>query len=648
MENIGADFEWDKSHREGWRKVVAAQNMFLPPPPSKMLSTIPEWHNIWKLRLRAEEAANENKLVTTKVKQFIPGKVFFPKEIDSCLNKRQQAICLSVLCLYQSGFDLNRLTARQQEDILLYKALQSKIQEENAKFLEYVQSDWKERRRRTELIKATLRTYAYNQWKEKLKRSLSYAQFYKPVDVIPLTVQEHDPPVDVTRLQDILQLGTIAKFSCPSLSSKYTFKVSTMPPAENEHTYNSKLPVSQDAHVKTLVDNHMIDVVISSSTLKRLMDDSNFNVEWDIPVIVKKCDIKQADGSFESKNIVYIDKPLPKRHPDNVDFNQYCVKRLIKTNLCHIPEVVHPSSETTRMNPNYYKTATRISCETKVASSAVDDEDFVNQDEHVIHHNATYSIWNIKPSSEQNVLLKTKTCVKDKEIKVLVRSKMDACERLPNNSTRPLIIRPKLEFQLEYGASIPSKSELITEWTDLFFRPYSHLYRVLLQPSTAEVVSIDGVSMQQINSEAMNHYEYKPHLRLGTLYTIYSILTAREPGSYLLHHTSKIGPFVELLKEDVDTIKMDKSDLFNLHGAYSEQNCRPVSSLKRPWFPIDVHYILPVHSAFKRMPGMFKPLLIPFADIKRKKKDAKKKAKRGKKAKKDETPSTSATTDKYG
>lgn len=34
------------------------------------------------------------------------------------------------------------------------------------------------------------------------------------------------------------------------------------------------------------------------------------------------------------KNIVYIDKPFPKKHPTRTDFNRRCVKLMIKTNLC--------------------------------------------------------------------------------------------------------------------------------------------------------------------------------------------------------------------------------------------------------------------------------------------------------------------------
>lgn len=36
---------------------------------------------------------------------------------------------------------------------------------------------------------------------------------------------------------------------------------------------------------------------------------------------------------------------------------------------------------------------------------------------------------------------------------------------------------PKLEFQWEHGGEIITKSEILRQWTTLFFRPFSSLLR---------------------------------------------------------------------------------------------------------------------------------------------------------------------------
>lgn len=123
-----------------------------------------------------------------------------------------------------------------------------------------------------------------------------------------------------------------------------------------------------------------------------------------------------------------------------------------------------------------------------------------------------------------------------------------------------------MEYQLDFGGSVASKSELSREWTSLFFRPFSKLYRgktnapstfllsffcrfsVRIDGTNYQVVMNESCSMQKINTEAMVHYQYKPHLSLGVLHKVCVELAKLEPGNYMLHHTHKHGAFVGLLK----------------------------------------------------------------------------------------------------
>lgn len=59
----------------------------------------------------------------------------------------------------------------------------------------------------------------------------------------------------------------------------------------------------------------------------------------------------------------------------------------------------------------------------------------------------------------------------------------------------------------------------------------------------------ENCTMQKVNTEAMVHYQYKPHLSLGVLHKICVELSNLETGNYLLVHSPKQGAFAGILKE---------------------------------------------------------------------------------------------------
>ena len=56
-------------------------------------------------------------------------------------------------------------------------------------------------------------------------------------------------------------------------------------------------------------------------------------------------------------------------------------------------------------------------------------------------------------------------------------------------------------------------------------------------------------NIHMINNEAITLYKHKFSLGLGVLYKIFFELSKLPPGSYVLRHLPKQGPFVELLEE---------------------------------------------------------------------------------------------------
>lgn len=118
-----------------------------------------------------------------------------------------------------------------------------------------------------------------------------------------------------------------------------------------------------------------------------------------------------------------------------------------------------------------------------------------------------------------------------------------------DGSLQPVTVIPKLEFQLEYGARIPTKSELVKQWTSIFFRPYSCLYRFLMHSCNSEIVMVERCDLNKVSNEAITHYNHNPHLGIGVLYKVFSSLIRLSPGNYLLRHQMDHGPFAALLEE---------------------------------------------------------------------------------------------------
>lgn len=118
-----------------------------------------------------------------------------------------------------------------------------------------------------------------------------------------------------------------------------------------------------------------------------------------------------------------------------------------------------------------------------------------------------------------------------------------------NKALLPVIIRPKIEQQLQYGANICSKSELARDWTALFFRIYSNLYRARLYSPTSEIIDVEKCSQSQVELEAQTNFNYRPILGLGVLTKIMAELLTFECGQYVLQHLPKHGSFVTILKE---------------------------------------------------------------------------------------------------
>ncbi|KAF5283164.1 hypothetical protein FQR65_LT02676 [Abscondita terminalis] len=553
---------WVKLSNERLENELRAQQEFVPAGRAH-----------YPLQLNSQKNVRTVTNHIENIKKFIPGKVFYPLNINSSLTKYQQKICLQVLQMYRSERNVNNLTSIEQFNLATYKRLQNVIQKEHATFLDYVRKDWEKNSHRLENMKNHLFYYIRALWEQNVKKVASYPQLYEPHTTICLAYEDPDNHIKVSIQESVFNAGNPRTAIFPTLISKCVLNFLSLESVD-DYLLNSHVPVSRDGNVTEMLQKHEIDVVISMSAIKRLMDNNSVpNSVWNIPVVIKKCKAPSPNRGEHLKKIVFIDKVLPVQSPTKFELSEKCHKILIRRNFCR--DFSGGFEETENNEPS--------------TSNA---------------QNVAYNIWNIAFNHEENLLLKTKK--QNRKITFLLRQKIDGYEVSSDENKRPVIFLPKIENQIEHGAGIATRSELIRQWADLFFRPYSQLYRTRLQGNTSEVIDVESVSLQQINTEAMQHHHYKPHERLGTLFTVFTNLMDLECGNYMIHHDNRTGAFAEVLKECTDSARDIKLDLTKV---YDPQKCCVRGSKSIPWCPIDVNYILPQHSVYKRMPGMFKPLL---------------------------------------
>lgn len=159
--------------------------------------------------------------------------------------------------------------------------------------------------------------------------------------------------------------------------------------------------VHQDINCKNLAKEHDVDLVISTSGLKCLATNlnSNYNNTWILPVYIEE---------YNSKTVIFIDKPLPSMAKNIMEKNTWVYKYIIKNYLL-------------RNNPE-----PTIIANAENADSEVDESASSVIMKEKIERNHQYNLFTIGACGEsQNELMKNKI---KKDYKILVRTKIDAIE----------------------------------------------------------------------------------------------------------------------------------------------------------------------------------------------------------------------------
>ncbi|XP_048518889.1 uncharacterized protein LOC109540142 [Dendroctonus ponderosae] len=484
-----------------------------------------------------------------------PGKVHTYGK-PSLLDAWTQDKCLQAQQLLKSGKDPISYTKSEQFYVGVYHANVAKIQEEQARFQKYAQAQWArfaEKRAQPQVLVDFGRACWLSRW-QRLRR---YPRFYRSLTSTQLSFNELDSEVQFQCWTNALDLGALARLSCPLLKSPLFLKPSALPGATAPSP--SDQPVSEDSNVPPLLDAHpQVGLVASLATLQCLADSQDPKRRWMVPVEIR---------ARAHKTVAFLDEPFEDYEVSPLDLTGRSYQELLRTHLCRQHGI-------------------------RFARSEAPDE----PGEGRIHHNVCYKVWNVKKTCCQGNLMKSSH--KPVELNVLVRGRMDACEVGANGALCPVVLRPRLETELHYGAQLSSQSQLCREWTQLFFTPFSSLCRVRIAPSSGEVIDVERCSIQGVAAESLRVHQHKPQLALGTLQAVFERVAALAPGRYLLQHLPKHHTFVAVLQQ-----ADEGGDAFDLHAEMDHTK----TNAPHEWTPLDPHFQLPQFRALNRMPCMFTP-----------------------------------------
>ncbi|KAK1129044.1 hypothetical protein K0M31_020177 [Melipona bicolor] len=584
-----------------------------------------------------------------KINRYVPGSfkpIFkFPKK--SKLNKEQQAMCLRVLLRFSKS-NKPKLTQKEREELKKYMSLQQIISEEQDEFLEFAKSKWNER-----LFNIMYEDFINLSWKSKLQHIYKLPRYYSEVASIPFAA---DKNVEVQFISNCLRLGKLPKIMLPTFTKPCILRINSAHlrkqflPNENtfkESSNSVKLPVSEDINCQKLAEDNDVDLVISSSGLKCLVNniDPTHSNSWILPIVIKR---------YNDKNVIYINKPAPpiastvpekntwvykyilkyffigtkyltseSNEGDNIfdDVNSEKLLQLeeeyentltkIKNKISNVSNVskedknlegistqqnltndVH-SSDVLNCKKESLNTTTSNFCN---ASNCISNEDIQNKISEETEGSISYDLFTIGPQSEQSEMMKNVI----KKYKILVRTKTHGFEILKNKVQRLLLLTPKLEHQADLGAEIVTLEEASKQWISLIFRPHTYLARVRISTKTSEVLQIEHRTAMSINNEIKRLYNIKVKDSLAILHNIIQSLADLSPGHYIMRHTVRNGAFAALFKLAEGPAK----NVLDIHSIYSGI----FYTLPNPrWIPLDKTLPTPMLKHFERMPTLFYP-----------------------------------------
>ncbi|XP_043267852.1 uncharacterized protein [Venturia canescens] len=537
-------------------------------------------------------------------REYVPGilknPLTFPKQSE--LTVQQHALCLKVLLRFSSS-EKPSLTAADKEELQTYMNLMPIIKKEQETFLELVKSNWD-----ASTFEIQEEEFINEQWKRKVKLVDSLPRYYTEKENIPFI-----SPIEtvVNILSNCLEMGTVPKIFLPKFTKRVLMPPNTTKINQRFFSIDSskgpqenvifKTPVSQDPNCEKLAGIHDVNMVISSGGLNclALNIEPNITTSWILPVVIKR---------INDKNVVFVDKPLPPTGLNVLQKNAWIHKYNVKSYLAHPFHCGAP-----RLDSKHEKVETKEDDES--LNEGMDIEHLEDEQENKnppeteekaenyilppSGHNLFYRLFSINASDEsKNELMKNRV---DKTYKLLVRTKMDGILKAHTGEEYLTMIAAKVEHQLALGAEEVSVEEALKQWMSLTFRPGTSLLRVRMEAKSMEFIQFEKRTAASVNNEIKSLYGLKTDSALTLLYNVVDIMSAMNPGHYIIRHTPRNGAFACVYQ----TVDEPGKNVFDLQTLYWGDEFPTIPN--PPWPPIDKSVVTPALKVFNRMPAMFYP-----------------------------------------
>ncbi|XP_048247538.1 little elongation complex subunit 2-like [Haliotis rufescens] len=218
----------------------------------------------------------------------------------------------------------------------------------------------------------------------------------------------------------------------------------------------------------------------------------------------------------------------------------------------------------------------------RTSASGQDIEENLSQFRQPEEHNTCYNLWNFSGLS------------------LLVRNSCHGILKGLSQKAQPVLIVPKLEYQVKFGVEQVTMSEVSRDWISCHTKPNTKLVRGRINAFTSELVKIDELELSSIVNPSL---PFVPSNALASLHSLFLKLTELPVGQYLLSHSK--GDNSCQLQKQTDNKRGSYDLKFSYMGFGQIVPQKTESSV--PWIPIDPTVLLPAHRKLGRIPCTFDP-----------------------------------------
>lgn len=344
------------------------------------------------------------------------------------------------------------------------------------KDLEAYTACWEKRQKERELFSDFVRSYFYtnlgnrcrdvcpemdaivmNRLKsniEEIKRTRNYE--YVMQTAMALEYPD-DSNVNLYIEKDIEQYGHVWHYSSSRLTASVLPKIQTE--LLNRPTDNLSVLAAE-----SIVIAHDIDFVLTPLLVKTFLDSStNVSESWTVQMTIRMYP--------NHKKVCYFEEILPKTYLSSMERNNKAFEYRVRS----AASAPHGAATYCLVRNRYLDDINKSSSliESRAEFTEQIQYRLVNFDEYLKNksHKARYPIGNY---SYRLCTLGESGAADGVPFRLLMRLSQDVCERSSSDEAPQFVnLSTKVEYKFEFGAEQMSRSELISEWCDLYFNPGS-------------------------------------------------------------------------------------------------------------------------------------------------------------------------------